>query len=182
MTIRRLLATAIVACLALGTLQAQGRRGAAPAATSNPVLVLETLKGKIAIELFRDQAPKSVDHIVGLVNRNFYRAQRFHRVEASLVQFGDPGTRNMTMIDSWGTGNSGSPIGVAEFTKHLNVRGAVGLAHGGDPRYADSQLYILKTADPSLNGKHVVVGRVVTGMDVVDKLVKTDVIRNASMN
>jgi cyclophilin family peptidyl-prolyl cis-trans isomerase len=70
-------------------------------------------------------------------------------------------------------------VGVAEFNKRTHVRGAVGLAHGGDARYADSQIYILKTASPSLNGKHVVIGQVTKGIEVVDRLQVADVIKNA---
>jgi cyclophilin family peptidyl-prolyl cis-trans isomerase len=171
---KHLLLSCVIVAAALAPVAAQ-RRGA-PAA-STPVMVIETAKGTIEIALFASEAPKSVAHIVDLVQRNFYRAQRIHRVERSLVQFGDPGSRNMMNIDSWGTGNSGHPVGVAEFTAHKNVRGAVGLAHGGDPKYADSQLYILKVANPALDGKHVVVGQVTSGMAVVDRLEKADVLK-----
>jgi cyclophilin family peptidyl-prolyl cis-trans isomerase len=166
----------ILSLAALAPLGAQ-RRAAAPPASSDPTMVIETAKGTIDIRLFRADAPVSVQHIIDLVNRSFYRAQRFHRVERSLVQFGDPGSRNMTLINSWGTGNSGRPIGVAEFNKHRHVRGAVGLAHGGNPKFADSQLYIMKTANPALDGKHVVVGQVTSGMAVVDRLEKADVLK-----
>jgi cyclophilin family peptidyl-prolyl cis-trans isomerase len=151
--------------------QAQANTGAA----AGPILAIQTQKGTIEIQLFPSEAPKSVGHIVDLVKRNFYRAQRFHRAEASLVQFGDPGTRDMSRMDSWGTGNSGNPIGVFEQTRRKHVRGAVGLAHGGNARGADSQIYIMKTASPSLDGKHVVIGQVIgNGMAVVDKIVKAD--------
>ena len=59
-------------------------------------MVIETAKGTIEIQLFQSEAPKSVDHIIALVNKNFYRSQRFHRVESSVVQFGDPQSRDMT--------------------------------------------------------------------------------------
>ena len=52
---------------------------------------------------------------------------------------------------------------------------------GGDARYADSQFYIMKTVSPSLDGKYAVVGRVVAGMDVVDKLQKRDVLKNVTL-
>lgn len=147
-----------------------------------PIMVVETVKGTIEIELFQSEAPKSVAHIVGLLNRNFYRGQRIHRVEQTLVQFGDPGTRDMSQQHTWGSGNSGQPIGVAELsTRRKHVRGAVGLAHGGNARNADSQIYIMKAASPSLDGKHAVIGRVVTGMDAVDKLVKTDALRRVAL-
>ena len=155
---------------------------AKPATSPNPVLVFDTLKGSIEIELFQADAPKSVEHILALMKRGFYRAQRFHRVTASLAQFGDPQSRNMAMRDYWGTGNSGSPIGIVELSKkHTHVRGAVGLAHSGNPLGADSQLYIMKTASAGLDGKHVIIGRVTAGMAVVDKIVVTDVIKDTKL-
>ncbi len=159
--------------------------GAAPAqrakaASSNPVVVLVTAKGTIEFELFAADAPKSTAHLVDLVRHGFYRGLRFHRITASLAQVGDPLTRNMAMEGYWGNGNSGHPIGVAEISpRHKHVRGAVGLAYSGDAKYADSQFYIMKTAAPSLDGKYAVVGQVTSGMAVVDKIVKTDVIKNA---
>ena len=173
----------MLAVLVLGA-WAAGPVGAAEqaktAAPANPVLVFDTLKGSIEIELFRADTPKSVDHILALMKRNFYRAQRFHRVTASLAQFGDPQSRNMARRDSWGSGNSGSPIGTFEMSKkHTHVRGSVGLAHGGNPMGADSQMYIMKTASPELDGKHAIIGRVTAGMAVVDKIVVTDEIKDA---
>ena len=104
-------------------------------------------------------------------------------MEASLVQVGDPQSRNVATEAYWGTVSSGTPIGVAEISnKHKHVRGAVGMAYaGGDARYADSQFYIMKSASPSLDGRYTIVGRVVSGMDVVDKLQKRDVLKNVTV-
>ena len=150
-----------------------------PASPANPVLVFDTLKGSFEIELFQSEAPKSVAHILDLMKRNFYRAQRFHRVTPNLAQFGDPQSRDMSKEAYWGTGGSGHTIGVFELSKkRSNVRGAVGLAHGGQPILADSQLYIVKTDQSGNDGKYAIIGRVSTGMAVVDKLVKTDIIKD----
>jgi peptidyl-prolyl cis-trans isomerase B (cyclophilin B) len=166
-----LLALALVAVVA-------GVRAQAP---ENPRMVIETDKGSITIEFFQADAPKSVEHILELARRNFYRAQRIHRVERSLVQFGDRTSRDMTRREWWGRGGSGTPIGVAEFNKHSHVRGAVSLAHGGNAAAADSQMFIVKVASPALDGKHVVIGRVVSGMDVVDRLEVADRLSNVTV-
>jgi cyclophilin family peptidyl-prolyl cis-trans isomerase len=150
---------------------------AALAQSSGPIMVIDTVKGTIEVELFQSEAPKSIDHIAALVKKGFYRSQRFHRVEPFVVQWGDPQTRDMTKQGSWGTGSSFNPIGVVEMTKRKNVRGMVGLAHAGDPKLADSQLYILKRANPALDGKHVVIGQVVSGMAVVDKIERADMLK-----
>lgn len=153
-----------------------------PASPSDPIFVLVTEKGTIEIRLFRSEAPKSVDHMVELIKRSFYRGQRFHRVTASLAQTGDPQSRNMSRQDYWGSGNSGNPIGVFEHSKkRTHVRGAVGLAHSGNPLGADSQFYIMKTASPGLNGKHAIVGQVIAGMAVVDKIVVPDMIKDTKL-
>lgn len=151
-------------------------------ATPDPVFVLETVKGVIEIRLFRSEAPKSVDHLIELIKRSFYRGQRFHRVEKSLAQVGDPQSRDMSKEAYWGNGNSGSPIGVFERIKtRSHVRGAVGLGHSGNPAGADSQFYIMKTTSPSLDGKYAVIGQVIAGMAVVDKIAVKDLIKNTSL-
>jgi cyclophilin family peptidyl-prolyl cis-trans isomerase len=154
---------------------AQAARGSA--AGASPVMVIETVKGTIEIQLHQSEAPKSVEHILALVKRSFYRSQRVHRAEASLVQFGDPQSRDMTKQASWGSGSSFKPIGVAEISKRRHVRGTVGLAHSGNARLADSQIYIMKAASPSLDGKHAIIGQVVRGMPVVDKLERADLLK-----
>lgn len=168
---RQLMLATAIALVTLPGLNAQ--RGAA----AGPIMSIETLKGTIEIGLFQSESPKSVQHILDLVKRNFYRGQRIHRAESSLVQFGDPNSRDVSKKDWWGRAGSNSPIGVAEFNKHKHIRGAVALAHTGSAQYADSQLYIVKVPMPSLDGKHVVVGQVIKGMDVVDKLQVTDVLK-----
>ena len=178
---------AIIVCALMAAAAYLGAQAAAtakpapkPATTAQaagPIMLIETPKGSIEIQLFESEAPKSVGHIVALVNKNFYRSQRFHRVEESVVQWGDPQTRDMTKQGSWGTGSSFNPIGVVEMTKRKHVRGMVGLAHAGDPKLADSQLYILKRANPALDGKHVVVGQVLNGMAVVDKIERADMLK-----
>jgi peptidylprolyl isomerase len=173
--------------------QAQAKKPAAPAkgaasaksasAVPQPQLIVETAKGVITIQLFPDTAPKSVEHILKLVNSGFYRSQRVHRVvPGQLVQFGDKQTRDMTLKALWGRAGSGSPIGVGEISKkHLHTRGAVGLAHpGNDPATADSQMYITTRALPNLDGKYTVIGQVTSGMDVVLKLKVEDEIKNVT--
>jgi peptidyl-prolyl cis-trans isomerase B (cyclophilin B) len=162
-------------------LVAQGSsQGAASAA---PVLVFETEKGTFEIETFPQHAPKTVAHIVGLVQKKFYTGLRVHRVVPRfVVQLGDPQTRDMTKKDAWGTGGSGKPIGVAEFGKGLkHAVGIVSMAHAGDPARADSQFFIVIGPASHLDGMHQIWGRVTTGMDVVNKLAVPDRIIRATV-
>jgi cyclophilin family peptidyl-prolyl cis-trans isomerase len=148
---------------------------------AGPVLVLETVKGTIEIETYPEEAPKTVAHIIELARKNFYNGQRFHRADPNfVVQIGDPVSRDMSRIDWWGRQGSGKPIGVAEITKkRKNGVGAVGMGHTGDPRAADSQFYITRRVAPELDGKYTVFGKVIKGMDVVEKIQKGDVLKRA---
>ena len=159
---------------------------AKPAAAAGPQLIMETVKGTITIVLFPDTAPKSVEHILKLVNTGFYRSQRVIRVvPGQIVQFGDKRSRDMTQRNVWGRGSeggSGSMIGVAEISpKHVHTLGAVGLAHAGDPKQTDSQMYITTSARPNLNGKYTVIGQVTSGIEVVKKLQEEDEIKNITL-
>jgi cyclophilin family peptidyl-prolyl cis-trans isomerase len=152
------------------------------------VLVLETVKGTIEIELFAADAPKSVARIVELANKRFYRGQRFHWVQPGVVQFGDPLSRDMSKENLWGSGGSGPQnsnraIGVVEINKRRFERGTVGYAYrnGWKAESADSQMFILTGPNPALNGKYVALGRVTKGMDVVEKIQKADIIKTVSL-
>ena len=146
--------------------------------------MLDTAKGPIEIETFPEDAPKTVQHIVALMKKNFYNGMRFHRAEENfLVQVGDPQSRDMSREAWWGRGRgSGSPIGVAEITKkRRHAPGTVAMAHVGDPKFADSQFYIIIQPRPGLDGKYTIFGRVTSGMDVVKKLKKADILKKASV-
>lgn len=168
---------------------------AAPAPTAvslsppaDPVLVIESAKGVIEVQLSPADAPKTVEHIVALAQRNFYRGQRFHWVQPGVVQFGDPQSRDLTKRNTWGTGGSGlrfgiSAIGVAELSKKPFARGVVGVAYrpGSKPESADSQIFILTAANPAMVGKYAQIGKVTKGLAIVDTIAVEDVIRNVTV-
>ena len=189
---KRVMVIALLAAIT-GTIDigAQAPRGAARgAAPSLPVVVFETSKGNFEVEFYPNEAPKSVEHILTLVRRNFYNGLRVHRfVEGFVVQFGEPLSRDVSRKDQWGGGGSGRSLGVAEISpKHPHKLGAVALAHPGDPKLADSQIYICvngpaRYAPPNyeLNGKYAVIGQVTSGMPVVQQLRVLDIIKKASV-
>lgn len=180
---RQLLAMMAFMAMAVAALVASGLPVAARAPQEpNPILVLETARGSIEIELLRGDAPRSVDYIIALVQKNFYRGLRFHRAERGLVQIGDAASRDVSKQAWWGRSMHTPTIGVAEFSRKLiHVRGMVGLAHSGNATLANSQFYILKEASPSLNGKYTLFGRVKVGMPVVDTLKVGDVVKQATI-
>jgi cyclophilin family peptidyl-prolyl cis-trans isomerase len=151
---------------------------------AGPIVVVETMKGSFQFETYPNEAPKSVEHILGLVKRNFYNGQRVHRqISGFIVQFGDPLSRDMSKKDSWGTGGSFNIVGVGEPSpKRTHVLGAVAMAYPGrDPRQADSQIYIMLAPRHSLDGDYTVIGQVIAGMDVVQKLAVPDIIRRVTV-
>ena len=139
--------------------------------------------GVIEIETYPGDSPKSVDHVLQLVTSKFYNGHRIHWSTPSLVQFGDPASKDMTKKDMWGTGGSGKPVGVAEgpMAKHKFDRGIVGLAYRQeyDAKTADSQMFIIKGSNSAANGKYAVIGKVITGLAVIDKLEVGDRIESA---
>ncbi len=137
--------------------------GLARNADTDDIMVIETKDGRIAIQLRPDLAPKHVAQIKTLAKRGFYDGIVFHRViEGFMAQTGDPtGT---------GTGKSDLPNIPAEFTQTPFKRGTVGMARSSQPDSANSQFFICFGDASFLNGKYTVVGEVVKGMDVVDKI------------
>jgi cyclophilin family peptidyl-prolyl cis-trans isomerase len=172
-----------------GAAAPRGRGAAPPAAAprrspgAGPLIVFETVKGSFTMETYPNEAPKTVEHVLALVRRNFYNGLRVHRVVPGfVVQFGDPLTRDVTKKDRWGTGGSNRAVGVAEMNpKRTHVLGAVAAAHAGDPRGADSQIYVTLAPVHRLDGDYTVLGQVISGMDVVQKLQVNDVIRRATV-
>jgi cyclophilin family peptidyl-prolyl cis-trans isomerase len=172
--------TAVLFVLMVAALTSVAAQQKSPGAGS--IIVLETVKGTIELETYPEEAPKTVAQIVGLVRKNFYNGQRFHRAEPNFViQIGDPVSRDYSRQTWWGRQSSGKPIGVAEITKKRRlVLGAVAMGYPGtDKAAADSQFFILRRAAPELDGKYTVFGKVLTGQDVVAKIQRGDVLKRA---
>jgi peptidyl-prolyl cis-trans isomerase B (cyclophilin B) len=132
--------------------------------------VLQTNHGDITIELFDDDAPKTVANFTKLAGDGFYEGVIFHRViKDFMIQGGDP----------TGTGRGGPGYTFEdEINDNKVVRGALAMANAG-PNTNGSQFFIVTTdAAPWLDGKHTVFGRVVEGMDVVDKIEGSDTDHN----
>ncbi len=173
----------LVLSLALVALMSASAWAQAPATPAGPVIVVETSRGVFEFETYPAEAPRTVARILELVKSRFYNGMRIHRVVPGFViQWGDPQTRDMTKKDRWGTGGSGKPIGVAEISKtRTHVIGAVAMAHAGDPAKADSQMYVTLAATPRLNGQYTVFGRVISGLDIVQKTQAEDVIKRMTV-
>ena len=127
-------------------------------------IVIDTTKGRIVIKLRPDIAPKHAERIKQLARDGYYNNVPFHRViDGFMAQTGDGKNFN-------GTGGSKYPNLAAEFSNVPFKRGIVGMARAASNDSANSQFFIMFAEGASLNGKYTVIGEVVSGMDVVDKI------------
>jgi peptidylprolyl isomerase len=138
-------------------------------------ILIDTKYGRIVMKLRPDLAPKHAERLKQLAREKYYDNVPFHRVIAGfMAQTGDGQNGD-------GTGGSKYPNVPAEFTQTPFKRGVVGMARTNDPNSANSQFFIMFGDGSFLNGKYTVVGEVVSGMDVVDKLKKGSEAQNGSV-
>ncbi len=127
---------------------------------------IRTTKGDIVVELYADDAPLTVENFVNLARAGFYDGTTFHRViKGFMAQGGDP----------TGTGRGGPGY---EFRDEFSARrhdgaGALSMANAG-PNTNGSQFFITFAATPHLDGRHTVFGRVVSGLEVLDRISERD--------
>jgi peptidylprolyl isomerase len=138
----------------------------------NNALVIDTTKGRVVIKLRPDVAPQHAERMKQLARDGFYNNVPFHRViEGFMAQTGDGQNFN-------GTGRSQYPNLTQEFSKVPFKRGIVGMARSQDVNSANAQFFIMFADAPHLNGQYTVVGEVVQGMDVVDKIKRGEPVQN----
>jgi peptidylprolyl isomerase len=145
----------------------------------NPIVLFETTKGNIKIELFEDKMPITAGNFRKLVEEGFYDETKFHRViDGFMIQGGDPLSKDDTKMNDWGTG--GSETIKDEFVKGLsNVRGTLAMANTGQANSGSSQFFINLEDNTGLDfdkqpfsSKHPVFGKVIEGMNIVDTIAK----------
>ena len=137
-------------------------------------MVIETNKGNITIELLNNLAPKHCERILKLSKDKYFDEVVFHRViEGFMAQTGDGQYGSLKYglkMDRVGMGGSNLPDLEAEFTSEPFARGVVGMARSQDPNSANSQFFIMLEDSPHLNNQYTVWGKVIKGMEVVDKI------------
>ncbi|MEF3046631.1 peptidylprolyl isomerase [Pseudotabrizicola sp. L79] len=137
--------------------------------------IIVTLKdGEVVIELLQDVAPKHAERMKQLARDKAYDNVAFHRViEGFMAQTGDVENGNMEKdfnLRRAGTGGSSYPDLPAEFSKLPHDRGTLGAARSMNPNSANSQFFINFKDNHFLNGQYTVYGRVISGMEFVDKI------------
>ena len=146
--------------------------------TKNPTVTFKTSEGDVTIELYQDLMPITASNFAELAQKNFYDGTKFHRViNGFMIQGGDPNTKT-DAVATYGTGGPGYAIEDEHVSdpKLSNVRGTISMANSG-PHSGGSQFFInlvdntgLDFDKAPLTSQHPVFGRVIAGMDVVDRI------------
>ena len=149
-------------------------------------MILKLKDGDVKIELFPDVAPKHVERIKKLAEDEKYDNVVFHRVlDGFMAQTGDVkfgnSSSNTYDLKRAGTGGSSLPDLVSEFSDIPHQRGTLSMARSQDPNSANSQFFICFKASPFLDRQYTVFGKVVEGMEFVDKIKKGNENQNGSV-
>lgn len=133
-------------------------------------------RGTIKIELMPELAPATVAHVIELAEQNYYDGTTFHRViPGFMIQGGDPNSRDR---DPNNDGQGNAEISIAdEFGPAPFVRGVVGMGNKGHRNSTGGQFFIMHADNRNLDGRYTVIGRVTTGMDVVDAIMGVSIDR-----
>jgi peptidyl-prolyl cis-trans isomerase A (cyclophilin A) len=155
-------------------------------AFANPnELTIQLKDGPVVVQLMPDVAPKHVARLKELATQGAYDNVAFHRViEGFMAQTGDVQYGNMEkdfQPDRAGMGGSSLPDLPAEFSSVPFERGIIGMARSQDPDSANSQFFIMFAPGDFLNGQYTVVGKVVSGMENVDKIKRGDQDNNGAV-
>jgi len=151
------------------------------------IMILKLKDGDVKIELFSDVAPKHVERIKKLADEGKYDNVVFHRViEGFMAQTGDVQNGNSSSNDYnlrlAGTGGSSLPNLKQEFSDLPHDRGTLSMARSQDPNSANSQFFICFKASPFLDRQYTVFGKVIEGMEFVDKIKRGDGSDNGSVS
>jgi len=140
-------------------------------ATDHEVAVIETNFGDIVLEFFEEEAPNHVKNFKDLAGRGFYDGCTFHRViPGFMIQGGDPNSKDEDRSND-GTGGPGYSID-AEFNKIHHDRGILSMARSQNPNSAGSQFFIVVKDSRFLDKQYTVFGKVIEGIEIVDKIVE----------
>ena len=150
------------------------------------IMILKLKNGEVKIELFPDKAPNHVNRIKELANSGKYDNVVFHRVidgfmaQTGDVKFGNSGSKDFNLRMA-GMGGSDLPDLKQEFSNLPHDRGTLSMARSSDPNSANSQFFICFKPAPFLDNQYTVFGKVIAGMEFVDKIKRGDDNNNGSV-
>jgi len=147
-------------------------------APQKEVAVLKTSAGEMVAEFWPEVAPKTVENFKKLAKEGFYDGTAFHRIiKGFMIQGGDPNTKDLSKESSYGIGGPGYSV-PAEFNDRPHVRGVLSMARSADPNSAGSQFFICLGTKSSLDHQYTTFGTLIKGLDVLDKIGDTPVVRS----
>ena len=169
-----LFATVVAACLSLPSVHAED------ATAAKDVAVIKTSEGEMAIALWSNVAPKTVENFEKLAKEGFYNGTCFHRIiKTFMIQGGDPLTKDPSQESRWGTGGPGYSV-KAEFNDKHHERGVISMARSSDPDSAGSQFFICTGDAGFLDHKYTAFGKLLKGDEVLEKIASTPVETSSS--
>ena len=151
------------------------------------IMILKLKDGEVKIELFDNEAPKHVERIKKLANDGIYDNVVFHRVidgfmaQTGDVQFGNSSSKDFDLRRT-GMGGSNLPDLKSEFNELPHSRGTLSMARSADPNSANSQFFICFEPAPFLDRQYTVFGKVIDGMEFVDKIKRGDSNNNGAVD
>lgn len=164
------------------TVKSAQKAKAHAAEPAKEIAVIETSMGSFEFELYRSDAPKTVENFVRLAEKEYFDGMRFHRIaKGFVIQTGDPNSKDMSKQSAWGTGGESIYGKVFEDELDPNTpsakggykKGAVAMANRG-PNTNTSQFFVC-LADVGLPHNYTIFGKVVKGMDVVEKIGQVEI-------
>ena len=164
--------------LSAAAFAAEEKKESSPMKASNEVAVIKTNEGEMVVQFWTDAAPSTIENFKKLARQGFYDGTIFHRiVKGFMVQGGDPNSKDPTKESSYGQGGPGYEI-KAEFNNHSHDKGAISMARGPDPDSAGSQFFICLATVRRLDGQYTTFGKLIKGVDVLEKIGDTPVTNN----
>src|SRR5881394_3274396 len=145
---------------------------------SNEVAIIKTSEGDMIVQFWNDAAPNTIENFKKLARSGFYNGTIFHRiVKGFMIQGGDPNSKDPAKEESYGQGGPGYKI-KAEFNNNSHERGVISMARGPEPDSAGSQFFICLAPVRRLDGQYTTFGKLIRGVDVLEKIGDTPVTRN----
>lgn len=157
---------------------AEEKKETSPMSTSNEVAVIKTNEGEMVVQFWTDAAPNTIENFKKLARQGFYDGTVFHRiVKGFMIQGGDPNSKDPAKESTYGQGDPGYKI-KAEFNDHSHEPGVISMARAADPDSAGSQFFICLAPVRRLDGQYTTFGKLIKGVDVLEKIGDTPVTNN----
>jgi peptidyl-prolyl cis-trans isomerase B (cyclophilin B) len=156
-------------------------QGPSQSQNADPIVVMQTTKGTMAIRVYANMVPNTARNFLDLVSRGFYDGKSFHRIETWCIQGGDPNGNGTGNYVDPGSGRVRYVPLEINHSLHHSAAGVVAMARGDNLNSASCQFYIMKSAMPQLDGQYAIFGGVVKGLNTIYGIGRGDRIIHAEI-